>query len=76
MADQVPDSIWLYMCTVPPTNQSPFPTGCEIRGPYSSSFLEQPYVTSKESYDALFGAILMIVSMVIAISLIKKAIEQ
>ena len=31
---------------------------------------------TKEQYDALFGAVLMIVAMVVAFALIKKAIEQ
>lgn len=77
MAAQLPEEVYIYICTIPPDGgTSPFPTGCDMRGPFKSSLLQESGGYTKEQYDALFGAVMMIVCLIIAISLIKKAIEQ
>lgn len=78
MAVALPDEIYIYICTVAPDPPVySFPTGCELRGPFKSSVLQEDQNgPTKEQYDAMFGAVLMIVAMVIAFALIKKAIEQ
>lgn len=78
MAVALPEEVYIYICTVPPDGgTSPFPTGCDMRGPFKSSVLQEDTTgPTKEQYDQLFGAVIAIVVMIIIIGLIKKAIEQ
>lgn len=78
MAVALPEEVYIYICTVPPDGGTSLsPTGCDMRGPFKSSVLQEDTTgPTQEQYEQVFGAIMMVVVMIIIISLIKKAIEQ
>lgn len=66
--------VWTYLCNTPPGVEGGTPTGCAWTAVPAEVYQTGGY--SKEQYDALFGAVMVIVCLIIAFALIKKAIEQ
>jgi hypothetical protein len=74
--DTLPAKIYVNACMQPPPEGNPYPWDCQYMEVDSSIFQPQSAGPTKEQYDAIFGAVLAIVALVIAFGLIKKAIEQ
>jgi len=74
--DVIPQKIWAYVCLQPPQPPQDYPWDCYYMEVQSAALNPTETGPTKEQYDAMFGAILMVVALVIAFGLIKKAIEQ
>lgn len=65
--------VWTRLCSTAPAVENGVPLDCAWVAVPAEVY--QTTGATKEQYDALFGVILTIVCLVIAFSLIKKAIE-
>jgi len=78
MAVALPENVYIYLCTIPPDGgTSPFPTGCEIRGPFKSSVLQEDVSGwTQVQVDEVLGGIIGLIVTIIIFALLKKAIES
>ncbi|MEN5313687.1 hypothetical protein [Pseudomonas koreensis] len=72
----IPKTIYAYVCMQPPVAGTDYPWDCYYMEVQSSALNPVETGPTKEQYDAMFGAVLMVAALVIAFALIKKAIEQ
>ena len=73
--DTLPKTIYVNACMQPPPEGNPYPWDCQYMEVDSSALNPVSTGLTKEQYDSVFGAILGVAAIIIAIYLIKKAIE-
>lgn len=66
--------VWTGICNIDPNQPSETPLSCKWIAVETSVF--DSTGPSKEQYDQLFGAVMLVVVTIIIIALIKRAIEQ
>lgn len=74
--DTIPKTVYAYVCMQPPIGPGEYPWDCQYMEVESSALNPVDSGPTKEQYDALFGAVLTLVCIIIAYALIKKAIEM
>lgn len=76
MANGLPSEVFIVVCRSGAQVPGGTPSDCFYEQIQSSTLYPDQVGPTKEDYEALFGAIMMIVALIIAFGLMKKAIEQ